>query len=165
MTDKERLSVKNKYLKVISAWLAVLLCLLALTGCSKLSPAEKKVSNELKALQSSETVGSEVVNLRNSLSDEGKEHFDGFLDKLRNFDFEITGQARQVRFGIRYDPGTDSLELRRVKITAEHILYRDSLLRHAVISLLLVLLAGWFVLRTCFPSVLWKFFPLFKKSA
>ncbi len=87
---------------------------------------------------------------------------DGTVDP--SFDFEITGQARQVRFGIRYDPGTDSLELRRVKITAEHILYRDSLLRHAVISLLLVLLAGWFVLRTCFPSVLWKFFSLFKKS-
>ncbi len=91
MTDKERLFVNKKGLKAISSWLAVLLCLLALAGCSHMSDAEKKVSNELKALQASETVGSEVVNLRNSLSDEGQDHFDGFLYKLRDFDFEITG--------------------------------------------------------------------------
>ena len=86
---------------------------------------------------------------------------DGSIDP--SFAFEISGQARQVRFGISYDPATDSLDLRRVKITAEHILYRESLLRHAAISFLLILLAGWFILRTCFSSVLWKILPLFKK--
>lgn len=91
MTDKERLSVKNKYPKAIIVWLAVFLCLIVLAGCAHQSPAEKKVSTELKALQASETVGSEVANLRSSLSDEGRDHFDGFLEKLRDFDFEITG--------------------------------------------------------------------------
>lgn len=76
---------------MIAAGLAVLLCLLMLGGCSRLSGAEKKVSNELKALQSSETVGSEVITLRDSLSEEGRRNFDGFLVKLRDFDFEITG--------------------------------------------------------------------------
>lgn len=76
---------------MIAAGLAVLMCLLMLGGCSRLSGAEKKVSNELKALQSSETVGSEVITLRDSLSEEGRRNFDGFLVKLRDFDFEITG--------------------------------------------------------------------------
>ena len=72
-------------------FLATLLCLLMLASCTQMNDAEKKASAELKALQSSDSVGSEVINLRSSLSDEGKAHFDGFLAKLRDFDFEITG--------------------------------------------------------------------------
>ncbi len=78
------------------AALAVLLCLLMLAGCHSMNDAEKKVSKELKALQSSDTVGSEVITLRDSLSDEGKENFDGFLKKLRSFDFEITGSEKDA---------------------------------------------------------------------
>ena len=91
MTGGEKLSVKICKLRAIAAGIAVLLCLLMLTGCSSMNDAEKKVSKELKALQDSENVGSEVITLRDSLSDEGKASFDGFLKKLRNFDYEITG--------------------------------------------------------------------------
>ena len=91
MMSGEKLSVNKRMIKRIAAGLAVLLCLLMLSGCNQLNGAEKKVSKELKALQTSDSVGSEVINLRNSLSDEGKENYDGFLKKLRNFDFEITG--------------------------------------------------------------------------
>ena len=77
--------------KAVAAGLAILLCLLMLAACSPMNEAEKKVSKELSALQESDALGSEVINLRDSLSDEGKENFDGFLKKLRSFDFEITG--------------------------------------------------------------------------
>ena len=93
MTCKEKLLV-NKSIKAIAAGLAVLLCLLMLVGCSSMSEAEQKVSKELKALQTSDSAGSEVIDLRASLSDEGKENFDGFLKKLRGFDFEITGSEK-----------------------------------------------------------------------
>ncbi len=91
MTGRKRLPVKLRITRVIAAGLAVLMCLLMPVGCTRLNGAEKKVSNELRALQSSETVGSEVITLRDSLSDEGKRNFDGFLAKLRAFDYEITG--------------------------------------------------------------------------
>lgn len=91
MTGKERLLVNKNILRVIAAGIAFLLCLLMFTGCSSMNDAEKKVSKELKALQESDALGSEVINLRDSLSDEGKANFDGFLKKLRSFDFEITG--------------------------------------------------------------------------
>ena len=96
MIDRERLSVNNIAVKVIAAVFAVLLCLQLLAGCKPMNEAEKKVSKELKALQTSDTVGSEVITLRDSLSDEGKENFDGFLKKLRSFDFEITGSAEDT---------------------------------------------------------------------
>ena len=93
MRSREKLLVNTNIIKTIAAGLAVLLCLLMLAGCSSMNDAEKKVSKELKALQESDTLGSEVINLRDSLSDEGRKNFDGFMKKLKGFDFQITGSA------------------------------------------------------------------------
>lgn len=95
MTGREKLSVNKITLRYIAAGLAVILCLLTFAGCSSMNDAEKKVSKELKALQSSEYLGDEVIELRDSLSDEGKSNFDGFLKKLRSFDYEITGSEEK----------------------------------------------------------------------
>ena len=93
MTGREKLSVNINKMKAIAAGIAVLLCLIMLAGCSSMNDAEKKVSKELKALQESDALGSEVITLRDSMSEEGRENFDGFLKKLRGFDFEITGSG------------------------------------------------------------------------
>ena len=95
MTGRERLLVNTHKVKVFAAGLAVLLCLMMLAGCSSMSDAEKKVSKELRALQESDTIGSEVINLRDSLSDEGRKNFDGFMKKLKGFDFQITGSDEE----------------------------------------------------------------------
>ena len=87
--------VNTHIVRTIAAGLAVLLCLLMLAGCSSMNDAEKKVSKELKALQESDTIGSEVINLRDSLSDEGRKNFDGFMKKLKGFDFQITGSDEE----------------------------------------------------------------------
>ena len=97
MTGKERLSVNTRIIRSIAAGLAVLLCLLMLAGCAPENDAEKKVSKELRALRESDYVGSDVLHLRDSLSDEGKENFDAFIKKLKGFDFEITGSEEAAR--------------------------------------------------------------------
>ena len=86
----------------IAAGLAVLLCLLMLAGCTSMNDAEKKVYKELKALQESDSTGSEVITLRDSLSEEGRKNFDGFLKKLKGFDFEITGSEEGEKNGDEY---------------------------------------------------------------
>jgi hypothetical protein len=91
VTGGNKLSVNTNILRAIAAGLAVMLCVLLLSGCSSMNGAEKKVSKELSALRKSQTTGSEVLELRDSLSDSGRENFDGFLEKLRDFDYEITG--------------------------------------------------------------------------
>ena len=91
MISREKLLVNTHIVRTIAAGLAVLLCLLMLAGCSSMNDAEKKVSKELKALQESDALGSEVMNLRDSLSDEGRKNFDGFMKKLKGFDFQIIG--------------------------------------------------------------------------
>ena len=102
MTDREGLSVNKRTLKAIAAGLAVLLCLLMLAGCASMNEAEKKVYKELKALQESDSTGSEVITLRDSLSEEGRKNFDGFLKKLKGFDFEITGSEEGEKNGDEY---------------------------------------------------------------
>jgi hypothetical protein len=102
MTSGKKLSVNTKKIKAIMAGIAVLLCFLMLAGCSSMNEAEKKVSKELNALQSSGSTGSEVIALRDSLSDEGRENFDGFLKKLRSFEFEITGSEEDDDKGDDY---------------------------------------------------------------
>ena len=90
MSDRKGLSVNTIIIRTIAAMIAVLLCLPVFTGCSRMNDAEKKVSNELRALQSSDYLGDEMSDLRDSLSDEGKENFDGFLKKLKDDNYKVT---------------------------------------------------------------------------
>jgi len=76
-----------------------------------------------------------------------------------SFSFEVSGAARQVRFGVRYDPETSSVRLKRVCISADHVLTRESLLHHVSVSLLMVLLWAVTAARVCCPEKLWKLFP------
>lgn len=87
---------------------------------------------------------------------------DGIQDP--SFPLEIEGGAKQIRFGVRYDPENSTVMIKRIRITSDHVLYRDSLLRHLTLSALLVLAGFLAALRLCFPSLLWKFFPLFEKQ-
>ena len=96
MTGGKKLSVNFNRIKAIAAGVALLLCLLMLAGCSSMNDAEKKVSKELKALKETDSAGKEIMIVRDSLSEEGRENFDGFLKKLRDFDFEITGSEESA---------------------------------------------------------------------
>ena len=86
---------------------------------------------------------------------------DGMTDP--SFPFEIEGGTKLIRLGISYDPAYSAVRMKRLRITGENVLYRDSLMRHAVLSLLLILAALWLILRLCFPAVLWKIMPVFAK--
>lgn len=92
MTDKK--TAKLNMAKHAASLLVLLLCVLMTAlaaGCAVRSDAEKQVAKELDALKSSESVGSEVSDIKKNLSEDGKEDFDAFLKKLRDFDYELMG--------------------------------------------------------------------------
>ena len=89
MTEKR--TAKLNRMKRAASVIALLLCVLIAAGCAAKSEPEKKVAKELDALKTSESVGSEVSDMEKLLSDEGKDNFDSFLKKLRDFDYELTG--------------------------------------------------------------------------
>lgn len=86
---------------------------------------------------------------------------DGTVDPV--LPFEISGTPKQVRIGIRYDSGQARVSLERIRITADHVLTRESVLRHLTVSSLLVLFTFGLYLRLCNPGLLWKLFPPFAK--
>ena len=97
MTDRR--TAKHNKGKTAGRLAALMLCLLMMVmtaACEAKSDAEKKVAAELDALKISESTGSEVSDLRDSLSDEGRQNFDAFLNKLRDFDYEITGVSEDT---------------------------------------------------------------------
>lgn len=87
----ERNTAKLNRIKRAAYLLVLLLCILVTAGCTSRGEPEKKVAKELDALKTSESVGSEVLDLKKDLSEEGKDDFDAFLKKLRDFDYELTG--------------------------------------------------------------------------
>ncbi len=91
--------------------------------------------------------------------------FTELTDGMENpsFVFEIKDSSRQIRIGVRYNSPDSAIQTERIRISSDHVLYRDSLLRHAAISGLLILAAIWLVLRSCFPEIIWKLFPLFSR--
>ena len=66
-------------MKLAASLFALLLCVLMISGCAAKTDAEKKVTKELDALKTSESVGSEVSDIKKMLSDDGKDNFDAFL--------------------------------------------------------------------------------------
>ena len=88
---KEERTAKLNRMKRAASLLALLLCVLITAGCAAKTEPEKKVARELDSLKTSESVGSEVSDMEKLLSDEGKDNFDAFLKKLRDFDYELIG--------------------------------------------------------------------------
>ncbi len=66
--------------------------------------------------------------------------------------FTVAGSPVNVRIGFSYDPTFGNAEVRRISVTSDHVLYKESLLRHAVISLLLSVLAVLIWVRICIPG-------------
>ncbi len=97
--------------------------------------------------------GTEIF--RTELTDEMKDPF---------FSFDIRDGAKQIRIGISYDASGSSIQMERIRISADNILYRDSLLRHTVLSALIILISIWLILRSCFPKILWRIIPAFSKQ-
>ena len=86
---------------------------------------------------------------------------DGMKDP--SFTFEISGAARQVRTGINYRGEGSAIHIEHLRISAGHVLYRESVLRHLTVSLCILLVCLWLILRLCFPGILWKIIPAFAK--
>ena len=77
--------------------------------------------------------------------------------------FEIKDHARQVRVGIRYLGEGSTVQVTWITITADHVLYKQSVLRHLAVSFLVILIAVWLVMRFCYSEILWKLLPVFSR--
>lgn len=78
--------------------------------------------------------------------------------------FTISSPVKQLRFGISWDPQTNGLKIDRFLISSDHVLYKSSLMKHAVISAAVSLLFLLLFLRFLFPANYRKLFPHLSQS-
>ena len=78
-------------------------------------------------------------------------------------EFTISGNTKQLRFGISWDPETQELDIERFIIRSDHVLYKSSLLKHAVISTAILAVGVIMLLRITSPGKYKKLFPHLSK--
>ena len=62
-----------------------------------------------------------------------------FADGEKEYEEEITIDKNEtVRLGVSYDPGFGTLKVDRIRIASEHVLTRESVFRHLIVSLAVV---------------------------
>ncbi len=76
--------------------------------------------------------------------------------------FQVSGSSESLRIGINYDPLSAGISSRKISVVSDHVLYRESLLRHAVISLLVVISALLLIIRAVKAEAFFKLFPVFR---
>ncbi len=75
------------------------------------------------------------------------------------FNFQISGRPQNVRIRLNYDPQSGPIRIYHIQITSEHVLYKDAVLRHAIISLVCSLVYLILLLRIRKPHLIFRWWP------
>ena len=62
-------------------------------------------------------------------------------------------ETTSVRLGFSYDPESGKLEIEQIRLQSDHVLYKESILRHALFSFIAVLVYAYIVLRLIKPGL------------
>lgn len=68
-------------------------------------------------------------------------------------------KTKQLRFGVSYDPESGKMRIDKLRITSDHVFYKESLIRHTLITVLLAILFVLLNIRFVFPNIWKKRFP------
>ena len=69
-----------------------------------------------------------------------------------SFSFELSA-GTSVRIGLSYDPAAGKLEIDRIRLQADHVLYKESLIRHGIFSILALIIFTYILLRLQDPDL------------
>ena len=96
---------------------------------------------------------------------EGEVLLESVLDggEENKFEFSVGDRIRQIRIHIFYDPGSDVINIKKVKISTESVLYKESLIRHIAVTAFFFLLWAFLSFRLIFPEQYRKCFPKLAK--
>lgn len=75
-----------------------------------------------------------------------------------SFPLIIEAPSSQIRLGISYEPNSGDLTINSFSINSDHVLTRDSFLRHFTLSICLIILAGLLYLRVFYSDTYFRWF-------
>ncbi len=76
-------------------------------------------------------------------------------------DFTVSGHIENLRIGVSYDPETSAVNVQKISVTSDRVLYKSSLLRHGTISLFILICGTLLLLRIVKPELIYKLIPAF----
>ena len=76
--------------------------------------------------------------------------------------FTVSGSTENLRIGVSYDPETSAVNVRKISVISDHVLYKSSLLRHGTISLFILITGFLLILRITRPELIYKLIPAFR---
>ena len=78
--------------------------------------------------------------------------------------FTVSGGTETLRIGVSYDPETSTVRVRKISVISDHVLYKDSILRHGTISLFILICGLLMLLRICRPEIIYRLCPPFRRQ-
>ena len=83
----------------------------------------------------------------------------------QNSSFTVSGKTENLRIGVSYDPETSAVNIQKISVVSDHVLYKDSLLRHGTISLFIIICGVLLLLRIIKPGLIFRLIPPFREPA
>ena len=80
-------------------------------------------------------------------------------DGIAVFNFQISGQPQNVRLRLNYDPQSGPIQINHIQISSEHVLYKGTILRHVIVSLICSLVYLILLLRILKPYLIFRWWP------
>lgn len=77
--------------------------------------------------------------------------------------FTVSGGTENLRIGVSYDPETSAVNVRKISVISDHVLYKDSLLRHGVLCLFILVCALLLIFRIAKPEIFFRLLPMFRQ--
>ena len=85
----------------------------------------------------------------------GLEPFSG-EEKL---DFTISGQAHNMRIRLNYDPQSGPMKITHMTVSSDHVLYRESVITHGIVSLVCAAVYLLLLMRIWKPALIFRSIP------
>ena len=77
--------------------------------------------------------------------------------------FTVSGSTKSLRIGVSYDPGTSVVNVRKISVISDSVLYKSSLLRHGTVSLFILICGALLTLRIAKPELIYRIIPALRK--
>lgn len=73
--------------------------------------------------------------------------------------FTVSGNTENLRIGVSYDPGTSVVDVQKISVVSDSVLYKSSLLRHGTVSLFILICGILLLLRIIKPELIYRIVP------
>lgn len=75
------------------------------------------------------------------------------------FNFTISEHAQNTRIRLNYDPLSGPIDIVHIYLNSEHVIYKDTIIRHGIISLMWILLCLFGLIRILNPEMIFNLCP------